>query len=330
MFILRGQQTEVRCLSFSPSGNLLASGGVNKSVRLWDRRTGRARTVFRDHPGYVHAVSFAPDGRTLGVAAKHLFLRHLETGATALGRIEELYHAAGDVHFAPDGRMALSVNRAIGGRDLLVFGTVTVWGTSVFAATTGDAAGGGGREDGYRSIPRRDDITAALQQALGQSYPVWTAAFSPTGRDLALGTANVGVLLWDLAQGQFRKRLNTGAPVRAVAFSPDGQLLAGAADQQVHVWDAQSGTPVATFRGHRNRVTSLAFGPGGAGPAGATLLSGSEDGTVRLWEATTGRERAAFSWPTGKVRAVAFAPDGMTAAAAGYTGEIILWDIDDG
>ncbi len=351
MLILRGQRTEVRCLAFSPSGDLLASGGVNKSVRLWDRRTGRPRSVFRDHPGYIHALAFAPDGRTLAVGTRHLFLRDLETGAVALGNVEP-YRLVRAVCFSPDGRTVVSIKQTFGGPEVTRgHGVVTLWDVTGLPTRAGDDTLGRYPEDEHPSIPRRHDLTASvLQAALGSLYPLltegtslddnlegleasmgvvfpaWTAAFSPDGRELAVGS--IAVLLWNLAQGRSRIAKNTGwgvRTVRAVAFSPDGQLLAGAVDKQVQVWDSQTLTPVATVRGHRDRVTSLAFAPGST-----ALLTGSEDETVRLWDATMGRERAAFRWPTGRVHAVAFAPDSMTAAAAGQNGQIVLWDIDAG
>ena len=53
------------------------------------------------------------------------------------------------------------------------------------------------------------------------------------------------------------------------------------------------------------------------------------DGTVRLWDLATRRQLAAYDWDLGKkVFDVTFSPDGMTAAAAGSSSTIIVWDID--
>jgi WD40 repeat protein len=161
-------------------------------------------------------------------------------------------------------------------------------------------------------------------------HHVWVVAFAPEGGLLALGTAGMGVLLWDVAGCQLRRRLNTKAAVRSVAFSGDGRLVAAAEATRVQVWEGESGRAVATLTGHKKGVECVAFSPESGASGSITLLSGSEDGTVRVWDPVSGRERAAFSWPTDKVRAVTFAPDGMTAAAAGQNGQIVLWDIDEG
>src|SRR5271168_1841217 len=72
--------------------------------------------------------------------------------------------------------------------------------------------------------------------------------------------------------------------VRAVAFSPDGRLLAsGSDDCTVQLWDPATGATVQTLEGHSGRVRAVAFSPDGR-----LLASGSADGIVRLWDPATG------------------------------------------
>src|SRR5262249_28015066 len=83
--------------------------------------------------------------------------------------------------------------------------------------------------------------------------------------------------------------------VSSLAFSPNGTLLAAAHpdDLAVRLWDVTSGKEKATFKGHTDRVWSVAFRSDGQ-----LLASGSYDLTVRLWDVTTGKERATLKGHT--------------------------------
>jgi WD40 repeat protein len=68
--------------------------------------------------------------------------------------------------------------------------------------------------------------------------------------------------------------------VRAVAFSPDGRLVAsGSSDRTVRLWDPATGAVRRTLEGHSDAVRAVAFSPDGR-----LVASGSGDRTVRLWD----------------------------------------------
>jgi WD40 repeat protein len=124
-----------------------------------------------------------------------------------------------------------------------------------------------------------------------------------------------------------------GDAVTALAYSPDGRLLASASkDGTAKIWRAEDGRLVQTFTGHGKEVTCLAFHP----EESDRIATGGKDGTVRVWNAATGKEVMPPLRVGGTVRTLAFRPDGSQLAVGGGRnlsergGEISIWSVPGG
>jgi len=114
--------------------------------------------------------------------------------------------------------------------------------------------------------------------------------------------------------------------VNAVAFSPDGAIIASGAgggllwpnDNTVRLWRVSDGTLLRTLEGHNKQVNSVAFSPDGA-----ILASGSRDMTVRLWQFSDGALLRTLEWYEEEVTSVAFSSDG--AILASTSGGATMW-----
>jgi WD40 repeat protein len=122
-------------------------------------------------------------------------------------------------------------------------------------------------------------------------------------------------------------RLRHRQNIAAVAFSPDGKLLASCGwDEAVRLWDSMTGKLV------RELINPRREGAGGIAfsPDGTKLASVGEAGTVRVWDLQTGKTLSTRAGVRERLRGVAFAPDGRTFASAGTEGSLTLWSTEDG
>jgi WD40 repeat protein len=111
----------------------------------------------------------------------------------------------------------------------------------------------------------------------------------------------------------------------AVAFSPDGRLLAAGTDNgEIHVWRAADGRQLVTCKGHTDWVRSVVFSP-----EGSILASGSGDQTIRLWDLNTGQCLKTLLGHPRPVWSIAFSPDGLILAS-GSDQTVRLWEVSTG
>ena len=155
----------------------------------------------------------------------------------------------------------------------------------------------------------------------GEQLATREAALSPAADVLVLAGADGALRVWDLhtrtrlrvLRSELHQRSGHDAAALALAFSPDGSLLAsGHVDGLVHLWDMASGDEVPVRLRHDQSVGAIAFSPDGA-----TLATGSLDASLRLWDlgaALAGEAR----------RELVRQPSGVTALVWAEGGERLI------
>ncbi|HXM42688.1 MAG TPA: c-type cytochrome domain-containing protein [Bryobacteraceae bacterium] len=117
--------------------------------------------------------------------------------------------------------------------------------------------------------------------------------------------------------------------ISALAYRPDGKLVALGTFQEVRLVEPETGKVVATLPGEAEDVRAVAFSPDGKLLAAAGGLP-ARAGEVKIWDVEKRAVLRTIAGHTDCIYAVAFAPDGKSVATAGYDKLIKLWDVDRG
>jgi len=117
--------------------------------------------------------------------------------------------------------------------------------------------------------------------------------------------------------------------IGALAFRPDGKLLALGTYKEVRLADPATGQTIATLTGPAEAVRAIAFSPDGGLLAAAGGLPG-RSGEVKIWEVASRKELRTIKGHSDCIYAVAFSPDGKSVATSSYDKLIKLWSVETG
>ncbi len=275
--LLRHQPVDqVREISFSPNGSILASSGhywfrsppgsenwsVETRLHLWDVPTGSLLKTATQFEARFRGSTFSPDGKLLAFGEN----AHNGTYSVKLWDLtsnEILYLGDHDQHnqfiftldFSPDGTLLAS-----GCED----GTIKLW-----------------------NVTSRTLIRTLTEHA----DDVRSVKFSPNGQMLASACDDTSIILWNVSSGSVIRTL-TGhnRKIFSVDFSNDDRLVSGEGEydeehfpSRIHsaaikIWDVITGNEIASLTGHQNVIASVDFSSDGT-----KIVSGSWDWRVKLW-----------------------------------------------
>jgi WD40 repeat protein/DNA-binding SARP family transcriptional activator len=300
--------------AFLPNGQALVAGMRDGGLGVWDTTTGellRSLPVTEAGEGEVYRLALHPEGELVAVTTDLLpaQLYDLRTG-DHMGEVGPTSPPCGPPEDGPPCRFVVTMEWSPDGQHL--------------AIAEGTDHGGGGAllvaDRSGREVTRVEEEAGTYIRDL---------AWSPDGTRIVTtrlpsrdDPAQMGVRVWDTAEGDLLLRVKTQAV--GVAWDPTGDRIVttkqteGGAD----VWDAASGQHLTELRATAP-FYAVAFAPGG----GRVATTGG-DGVIRFWDVARGVQVEALRGSTRELNALELSADGRLLSSLDDQGSLRVWILD--
>jgi WD40 repeat protein len=288
---LSGHTEKIFGVDVSPSGELIATAGSDKTVRLW-KFDGTLLHTFNGHQAAVWDVAISPDNLLIASTSRDKTIKLWHKNGQLLKTLKGHRDEVLGVDFSPNGQTIASASRDH---------TIKLW-------------------------DRRDG--AVIDTLTGHTSAVWKAAFSPDGQTIASASEDKTVKIWKLGQnGKFQLSQTLKGhqnEIRDIAFSPDGQIISSAShDRTTKLWQTDSGKLLNTLEGHSAPVSGVVFSPDGQ-----TVTTASWDGTLKICN-IEGTLLKTINIDKKRIWDLDVSPDGGTIASASEQDIVKLVNLDN-
>jgi small GTP-binding protein len=290
---IEGHTGWVNSVAVSPDGTWAVTGADDKTVKIWDLKSGTCRATLVGHASQVRSVAITPDGRRI---------------------------LSGSV----DG--SVRVWDAVAHRELAILRGFTDGIKTIVALQDGVRALASGFPSRLRlwDIKSGDCVREIVFRKKAGDGDMFGSAVNEAGTRAISGHRNGDIRIWNLeTAGCLATLQGHSSTAYSVQITPDGKFaVSGSEDRTIKIWDLEARTCVGTLEGHGDDVHSVALSPDG------TLLAstGFGDQTVRLWDWKLGACLQVI-WKDEQFRpfSVAFSPDGSRLVVGASHGKTHIY-----
>ncbi len=297
----------VTTLAISNDGKYLASGGNDKTVKVWTLPGLELKYSAEAHTQAVNALAFSSNSLTLLSGSGD------ETG--------NLWDINAGTHLFNFGKTPFKGSGIqFGSEDISIYDVAFSKDGEKILAVGGNVLANRYQLRSYNA--KNGEFLKALNI---QSNLILGLDIHPDGKSIVTSTSGLStdasVRLNDLETGALIKEYDKNlSEVHDVSFSPDGKYIAAGSDRSILIWDTKSGEKKATLQGHYGAVKAIVFSPDGK-----YLVSASTDKNCIVWKFEEAEELIRLN-NGSEALSIVFSPDGNTIFVGGGDGKISSWN----
>ena len=346
LYFSTGHTDGVKSIVYSPNEKYIATGGYDKTIRIWNVETGKEIRKFCGHTSSVRSISYTPDGKYIisGSGDGTIRIWNVEKGKE-IKKITE-NSCVYSISCSPDGKNIVSGsgdkivirNLKTGERIKMLEKFDNKYSNECIVSYSPDgkyvAVGYSSKITIYTSSTGIE-VKKILKIVKNEDSDFITSlSYSPDGKYITCGSFKGIVTLWDSKNGKelwrFEAHKNTmpagsNCAIEGLAYSFDGKYIAtGSYDCTIKIWNTESKKKVATLKTNAS-VFCCRFNY-----IGNYIISGELSGRINIWNFNTKNIIQIFEAYANTVDNVIFNFDDNSFFSRSYLGLVDIWNTEFG
>ena len=319
----------INTASYSADENMILTGSVDATARIWDAESGKNIQVFSGHSGSLNSAIFSKDNSKILTAANDSHIALWDSSNADLIKNFEVKSLVHDAAFSRDEKKILFADGGLIGILDIESGEqqLTVEAQSFFVRSVQFD------KDNIRILSSGDDHTAKLWDANtgrlirtfeGHLKSVYTAEFSNDEKQIVTSSEDGTAKLWDIETGDIIHTFNSNTGVLNTAlFSPDQKyILTAGRDGIPRLWDRYTGDQITAEFDKIGPISSATFSK----HEKAILFTSESRSGVTRWDHSTGTFTSNLDNYSGSIKMADWSPDRSTVLTLDDQGYVRLWD----